>query len=262
MTQAMADAFPEQLARDLAFILDLDNSPPPGPIRRPLAIPALSSVTASASIGFSALAVLVAGTAVTLADWRPSRGERGAAAPFPRSRVTPTIPATVADAPASIRPKTPDVAAAPAPTVVAAAKIERPATVSRATATRTAAVGSPDRAFISGRSPAGAREPAGTRAAARASRVDPMEMAATTAMRSPTPVSESAVTGLRSADPQVVRTPLIASATTTGAQGTSPRTMSAPAAPIAMSPVSVPVTRLRAARRDAQDALIGLRRQL
>ena len=261
MTQAMADAFPEQLTRDLAFILDLDNSPPPPPMRRPLAILALGSVTASASICFSALAVLVAGTAVTLADWRPSGGERKTAAPSPQSRATPTIPAIVADAPAPPRATTPDIAAAPAPTIVAAA-IERTTTISRATVTRTAAVGSSDRVVASARPPARARNRAGMRDAARAARVDRVEFAAMTAMRLPTPVRESAVTGLRSAGPQVVRTPPIASATTAGALGTPPRAASSPAATMAMNPAPIPVAGLRAARREAQDALIGLRRQL
>jgi hypothetical protein len=257
MTQAMADAFPEQLTRDLAFILDLDNSPP-SPTRRPLAIPALGSVTASASIGFSALAVLVAGTAVTLADWRPSGGERETAAPSPESRVTSTIPTIMADAPAPPRATTLDIAAAPAPTIVAAA-IERTTTISRATVIRTAAVGSSDRVVASARPPVRARDRAGTRVAARADRV---EVAATMAVRPPTPIRESAITGLRSADPQVVRTPPVALATTAGALGTPPRAASAPAATMAMNPATIPVARLRAARRDAQDALIGLRRQL
>lgn len=261
MTQAMADAFPEQLARDLAFILDLDGSLPPPPTRRPLAIPPLGSVTASASIGFSALALLVAGIAVTLADRRPPRGERETVASSPGSRVTPTIPAIMANAPAPPRATTPDIAAAPAPTIVAAA-IERTTTISRVTVIRTAAVGSSDRVVASARPPARARGRAGMRVAARVDRLDRVEVAATTAVGSPTPVGESAVTRLRSAASQVVRTPPIASATTAGALGTPLRAASAPAATVAMNPAPVPGARLRAARRDAQDALIGLRRQL
>lgn len=235
MVQPVADVFPEQLTRDLDFILNLDVSQPT-PVRRPLGIATLGSVTASASICFSTLAVLVTGAALTLTDRWPTGSEREAASPTPRR----------------------DAATAPAQTVVASAVVNLEANGDRTTVGHTATGDLPDQATALVRP----RDRAGAPIAKRAHLAARIRMAANARPRPQTPNKGNLTAKPPLSYLQLLQMPPIARTTAEAVLSTPSEPASAAHAPMTVNSAPTPVAKLRNARRDAQDALIGLRRQL
>ena len=260
MTQMTADVPSDQLTRDLAFIIDLEHAPLPAVRRQPFVMPTLGSAKASTTIGFSALAVLLAGTAVSVANNWPV-GDDGDAASVPSLRRVPSAaPSTVANVPAPPSGATPGTLRAATPTVAAMISPDRPAIIDREPVRQVASIASVEGRVTRAGSPAGER----TRLPARPRAVEPdrSEMTATRFARAEPPVAEVSGVGGRTIESPVARVapPVLAAATR--APVAVPGSAGAPAASAAMNPAPVPTPKLRAARRDAQDALVGLRRQL
>lgn len=260
MTHDMTDAFPEPLSRDLAFILGLDGPSASADTGGASAARSPGRVAGSATVGFSALAALLVGTTATVVAYWPA-GREDDAATFPSSTAYERVkPASEAVAPAPPRLATPDAG----PTATdPPAESERAPMVGPAYAARTVSAVVPGRAGA----PAGlsARSPAVERARPR----PPAQLVAATGSggsgddgraafatgRTNQPILEGVGVGRPAIDTR-------AASVLAGPAGASTPMPGLSTPPAAMNPAPIPVTNLRAARRDAQDALVGLRRQL